>query len=283
MRKYFYTLFVALSGFYVPVFSQATCSGDPNPGTIHTQDSLPCAGDSVFLRLHGLTETGLTFQWEQSPDGSTYTGIGGAIDSTYSDTIYHTTWFRCAVTCVSSGSTVYGAARQIVVSGLAPTGGSISWGHTGTTYHYSVTGIPSGVYSYSWDFGDGGTATTANASHTYATAGTYTVTVVVFNGCGGDTLQTSTVVAGVTSLSESVGILIFPNPATDGFNLSSKNLRQLDRLRITDMSGRVYWTQKNPIALPVYFSAQSLGLVNGTYFVEFSSGTQTGFLRLVVQ
>ncbi|WP_405246594.1 PKD domain-containing protein [Cellulophaga sp. Asnod2-G02] len=35
------------------------------------------------------------------------------------------------------------------------------------------------VLTYTWDFGDGSTATTANPSHTFTTAGTYTVTLTV--------------------------------------------------------------------------------------------------------
>ena len=35
------------------------------------------------------------------------------------------------------------------------------------------------IVSYAWDFGDGGTATTMLASHTYTLGGTYTVTLVV--------------------------------------------------------------------------------------------------------
>lgn len=283
MKKYFYALFTLLFCFNVSAKSQASCSGDPNPGTIHAEDSLLCTNDSVFLRLHGLTETGLNFQWESSPDGNTYTGIGGAIDSTYSDTISQTTWYRCAVTCVSSGQTVYTAEKQIVVTGTPPTGGTINVSNTGNTYHYTISGLSSGTYSYSWDFGDGGSASTASATHTYGGAGTFTVTVIVANGCGGDTLQTTTIISGIHSIVQETGTLIFPNPATDGFSLVSKNIHQVDRIRITDLSGRVYWTQKNPVTLPVSLSAQNLRLGPGTYFVEFASGQQTGYLRLVVQ
>jgi len=37
-------------------------------------------------------------------------------------------------------------------------------------------------YTYSWTFGDGGTSATANPSHTYQTAGTFTATLVVHDG-----------------------------------------------------------------------------------------------------
>ncbi len=38
--------------------------------------------------------------------------------------------------------------------------------------------------SYFWNFGDGGTSTLQNPSHTYTTGGTYTVTLVAYNKCG---------------------------------------------------------------------------------------------------
>ncbi len=45
------------------------------------------------------------------------------------------------------------------------------------------TGDPT---SWSWDFGDGGTSTAQNPGHTYASAGTYTVTLTVSNAYGSD-------------------------------------------------------------------------------------------------
>src|SRR3954467_11954153 len=40
--------------------------------------------------------------------------------------------------------------------------------------------------SWAWDFGDGGTSTVQNPTHTYATPGTYTVTLVATNAQGSD-------------------------------------------------------------------------------------------------
>jgi PKD repeat protein len=45
------------------------------------------------------------------------------------------------------------------------------------------TGSPT---SWSWTFGDGGTSTARNPSHTYTTAGTYNVQLTVTNACGSD-------------------------------------------------------------------------------------------------
>lgn len=42
--------------------------------------------------------------------------------------------------------------------------------------------------SWAWDFGDSGTSDGQSPQHTYAMAGTYTVTLIVMNAAGGDTL-----------------------------------------------------------------------------------------------
>ncbi len=45
------------------------------------------------------------------------------------------------------------------------------------------TGSPS---SWAWDFGDGGSSSSQNPSHTYTSAGVYTVSLSVTNACGSD-------------------------------------------------------------------------------------------------
>ncbi|MEN9699421.1 MAG: hypothetical protein RLZZ301_619 [Bacteroidota bacterium] len=47
----------------------------------------------------------------------------------------------------------------------------------------SANGGPA-ISSYQWDFGDGSSATTSNASHAFSTAGTFTITLVVTNANG---------------------------------------------------------------------------------------------------
>ena len=52
-------------------------------------------------------------------------------------------------------------------------------------YTATFTNQTSGAQSYRWDFGDGGNASSANPTHTFAAAGIYTVslTAVSNNGC----------------------------------------------------------------------------------------------------
>lgn len=70
---------------------------------------------------------------------------------------------------------------------------SVSTACSGTSISFTNTST-SGYASSKWDFGDGGTATTTNATHAYTTSGSYTVKLVVSNGsCADSTTQTVTI------------------------------------------------------------------------------------------
>jgi xanthomonalisin len=63
------------------------------------------------------------------------------------------------------------------------------------------------IVSWNWNFGDGGTASTANPSHTYAAAGTYVVALQVSDGI--DSSQTSQSVT-VTAPAQLMTAAVYP-------------------------------------------------------------------------
>ncbi len=89
------------------------CTGTPNPGNTISSVNPACSGVSFLLSLQNSTSgSGVTYQWQSSPDNLTYTDISGATASTYSATQTVSTWYRCNVTC--SGNT--GTSNPLQVS-----------------------------------------------------------------------------------------------------------------------------------------------------------------------
>ncbi|HEY5839427.1 MAG TPA: MBG domain-containing protein [Pyrinomonadaceae bacterium] len=78
-------------------------------------------------------------------------------------------------------------------------------GAPGTTFQFTANAADSDgtISRLDWDFGDGATATGANASHTYPTAGTFTAAVVVTDD-GGETARAT----------KTVTITALPQPPT---------------------------------------------------------------------
>lgn len=95
---------------------------------------------------------------------------------------------------------------------------------TGKTSALNYIGTTAGVDSLVWNFGDGqvitkkGAAISAVLSHSYATAGAYTVCVTAYSPCGNhqicQTIQAvSTTGIGMNSLP--AGVKVYPNPSSD--------------------------------------------------------------------
>jgi len=70
---------------------------------------------------------------------------------------------------------------------------------------FTATGTEAGgaISSYSWTFGDGGTSTSQNPSHTYATAGSYTATCTITDNNGVQTSASKTITVSNPTLSVS--------------------------------------------------------------------------------
>jgi PKD repeat protein len=104
------------------------------------------------------------------------------------------------------------ACFPISICATAPTT-QFSPAVTGLSATFSNTSLA--AVAYSWDFGDGGTSTLPNPSHTYAANGTYTVCLITTSNCGiNDTACSSLTVcvaptAGMSYVSGGTGNLSF--------------------------------------------------------------------------
>ncbi|HSX63051.1 MAG TPA: M14 family zinc carboxypeptidase, partial [Tahibacter sp.] len=74
------------------------------------------------------------------------------------------------------------------------------------TFTDSSTDSDGSIASRSWNFGDGTTSTVTNPSKTYATAGTYSVTLTVTDNGGATNTKTSSVTVGATGMTLENGV-----------------------------------------------------------------------------
>ncbi len=87
------------------------CSGIPVPGNI-TGPNPVCPNVNFTLSLPLPTTSGLSYQWQSSPDNVTYTNITGANGLSLTTTQATTTWYRVRVTCGANTGT--SAPLQVV-------------------------------------------------------------------------------------------------------------------------------------------------------------------------
>src|SRR6478736_3014300 len=101
------------------------CVAPPTAGTTVSSVATVCPNTSFKLSLTGATlGTGLTYQWQSSPNGTTgWTNITGATGSTFNTTQLTTTHYRAQVIC--SGQTASSVPVMVTTSAI-PTSGSFT-------------------------------------------------------------------------------------------------------------------------------------------------------------
>lgn len=157
-----------------------------------------------------------TYQWQSSPNNSTWTNVSGATSISYTaGSLTATTYYRLAVT--SNGVTAFGSSTtvtvypQVVAGSASP--GSQTINYNTTPSSLSVTGVSggNGTYTYQWQSSPDN-STWSNASSTTATyapsqlpSSTYFRVAVTSNG--------STAVYSVSAL-VNVNPQVFPGTIT---------------------------------------------------------------------
>ncbi len=93
------------------------CTGMPTPGNT-LSSSNPVCSDAIFVLSLSNTSTysGMTYQWQSSPDGTAWTNISGATSATCSVTQTTATYYRCFVTCTNGNLTEYSTSLNILMN-----------------------------------------------------------------------------------------------------------------------------------------------------------------------
>ncbi len=109
-------------------------------------------------------------------------------------------------------------AALLSISTNNPPVAAFSGTPTSGTYPLAVTFTDASTYtptSWAWDFGDGGTSTAQNPSHTYTAAGTYTVVLTATNAYGSDS-ETKAGYITVTAPNTNPPVAAFSGTPTSG-------------------------------------------------------------------
>ncbi len=132
------------------------------------------------------------------------------------------------------------------------------------------------IVSWSWDFGDAGTSTLQNPSHTYLANGSYTVSLTVSDGSNSDTETKIAYITvgpiGVDEASWEKDIVIFPNPAKDQLNINS-GIR-IESVTIFDINGQQKMRTENS---NFSYSLNLGSLPEGTYILRIM--TEKGMVQ----
>ncbi|NVO02874.1 MAG: T9SS type A sorting domain-containing protein, partial [Bacteroidetes bacterium] len=84
----------------VNVIASSPCAGTPTPGNTISSSNPICVGVNFTLSAQNITTgSGVTYQWQSSPDNITWTNISGATSSTFTGTQTVATYYQCLVTC----------------------------------------------------------------------------------------------------------------------------------------------------------------------------------------
>ena len=148
-----------------------------------------CSSDTLTVP----NNCGMSYQWQSSPDNFTWSNVTGAIVSTYMFNPSASLYYRCAITCISSGTTIYSTSSFINVGSPSLHSAITNPLDTvcmGLSVHVTACGAP-GAYNVTTYYGDGTSGNVAlttsgvpyaDINHVYEAAGTYSIRQVLYNG-----------------------------------------------------------------------------------------------------
>jgi hypothetical protein len=233
------------------------------------QDTSICAGDTVCFTAN--PDTTLGYAWTT---GATTNSVCVTNSGIYIVTV--TNQFGCKT------------ADTVLVSRPQPPLASVAFDGSGCpTFSFFGNSIGGPGSDWSWDFGDGGTDTSQNPSHTFNGIGVYNVQLTVSNACGLDTI-TVTVPVSCEISTESIlnGIVtVFPNPGTGLFWIRTKDIHAKGAdLIIHDALGKVIFTRSIGALTGDHLEAIDLSrFANGMYWMDLKIGNERVSKKLILQ
>jgi PKD repeat protein len=144
------------------------------------------------------------------------------------------------------------------------------------TYTFSAED-PSNVAGYNWDFGDGSPTSSGQLpTHTYAPGSdTFTVTLIITNECGSDTLTTTIETTGINRVNiDKNQLKLYPNPTRDVITIQNESAYKMEAVTVYNVLGQVVMQHITTDAHQ--YKMDVSGLTSGLYTVRIE--TNAGFV-----
>lgn len=147
-----------------------------------------------------------------------------------------------------------------------------------------TSAIGSAFDSVFWDFGDLGTSTQLNPSHTYTNTQTYVVTHTGYSGsCEADTSKGVFVNVGIDDNPWSAAIQAFPNPTDGKFSIEIPQANGLTIVEVFDMKGGKVFSRnfeaKGSLSVDMDLSAEEAGV----FILRISNGDNSSTKRITLK
>lgn len=224
-------------------------------------DTSICTGANATLDA-GATNTG----WLWSTGDTTQNIVVGSA-GTYTASAY------AGDGCLLSDTVVLTALSAPVASFTAST----------TSLTLNITNNSTDATSYAWDFGDGNSSTAATPAHTYATDGSYTVTLIVTNACGSDTSTFTLTAVGIVDGSD-FELAVYPNPSQGDFMVRAEGLQAGNlELTIYALDGKAVCRSQFEANGTAFELPVKADLPSGNYLLRLVAGEQQVTRRISIQ
>ncbi len=193
-----------------------------------------------------------------------------------------------ADTCGTTDTSAFNMISTSTASGPLPVASfTIDSAVVGSAYEVYVDASAStDADSYEWNFGNGVTSTAAADTMIYLGNGSYTITLVVSNACGSDTMTYNiNVNIGLDENPLAHSLNVYPNPADYRVNISFTAINSANAvIRLVDAQGReVLRTTERAAGGKFDYNMDVSDLASGIYMIEITSGELTAHRRLSVK
>lgn len=239
------------------------------------------------------------YMWNYGNWGST--GSGATTTYTYPTNGTYTvnlTAIGASSACVQSTSQIITITTSTCVANA-----QFSVTPTATAQVWNVIPVaPGNVAAAQWMWGDGQVSNTLYTSHSYSTAGTYTICLSVTVTCGAisqwcgsyyinkSSQDMSMIFVNVVPPSSPTGIQsnainaanfqVYPNPSNGTFKVELENATELSTIKVYNAIGKlVYETSATESSKEIKLDNMS----SGVYFIRINSGSSNQTKKLIIK